>query len=128
MKDKIKIGEYVRTVDGKIGIFDHYSNRKDGSLYKSHLDCFIKFAKLKYCKQCFRGYISKHSKNLIDLIEVGDFVNGYKIDDKKSTLLGTQTYRIDKSGCFVPISQYGEGIKTILTHEQYEENCYKVVE
>lgn len=68
----------------------------------------------------------KHSKQLIDLIEVGDFVNGYKVSDKNGTLLCTNIKGIDRSGYHIPISQYGDGIETILTKESYMANCYKV--
>lgn len=70
--------------------------------------------------------ITKHSKNIIDLIEVGDYVNGILVTGKESTLLYTEIKGIDGSGYHIPISQYGEGIKTILTKEQYEQNSYKV--
>lgn len=68
----------------------------------------------------------KHSNNILDLIEVGDFVNGYKVSDKNGTLLCTNIKGIDRSGYHIPISQYGDGIETILTKEQYQANCYKV--
>lgn len=44
----------------------------------------------------------KHSSNLIDVIEIGDFVNGRDDTCENSD------------------------IKTILTKEQYNTNCYKV--
>lgn len=67
----------------------------------------------------------KYSKNIIDLIEVGDYVNGHKIimDLKQSRKhYGT----ID---CFVTAKDYTfeeNEIETILTKEQYMKNCYKV--
>ena len=125
MKD-IEVGEYVRTADGKIGTFVRYSSRKAESLYKSPADCFIKLGGRKSNLQCFRDYIVKHSKQLIDLIEIGDIVNGYKVSDKNGTLLCTNIKGIDRSGYHIPISQYGEGIKTILTKESYMANCYEV--
>lgn len=70
--------------------------------------------------------LGKVSENLIDLIEVGDYVNGYKVVGKEGTLLYTEIEGIDRSGYHIPISQYGEGIQTILTHELYEKNCYRV--
>lgn len=72
MKD-IEVGEYVRTKDGKIGIFDRYSSRKENSLYKSLFNCFIKIRNRKTPLQCCEDYIVKHSKQLIDLIEVRRF-------------------------------------------------------
>lgn len=66
------------------------------------------------------------SKNIVDLIEIGDFVNGILVSGKESTLLYTEIKGIDNSGYHIPFSQYGENIKSILTHEQYEQNSYKV--
>ena len=71
--EKINIGEYVRTKNGAIGIFDRYSSRKENSLYKSPFNCFIKMKNRKTPLQCCEDYIVKHSKQLIDLIEVRRF-------------------------------------------------------
>lgn len=43
----IEVGEYVRTINGEIGIFDRYSSRKENSLYKSPFNCFIKIKNRK---------------------------------------------------------------------------------
>ena len=69
--------------------------------------------------------IVKHSKNIIDLIEVGDYVNGHKIImDLKQSRKHYNT--ID---CFVTAKGYTfeeNEIETILTKEQYMKNCYKI--
>ena len=77
---EINSNEYVRTIDGKIGMFVRYSSRKDYSLYKIPANCFIRLKNRKSDLQCFRDYIVNHSKNIIDLIEVGDYVNGYRVE------------------------------------------------
>lgn len=123
MEDKIEVNEYVRTKDGKIGIFDRYSLRKENSLYKSPFNCFIKIRDRKAPLQCCEDYIVKHSKQLIDLIEVGDFVNGMEIlyiDDNK--LYVEWDNEFDEFTGFLE----NKDIKTILTKEQYIANCYKV--
>lgn len=122
LDDKIEAGEYVRTKDGKIGIFDRYSSRKENSLYKSTFNCFIKIRNRKTPLQCCEDYIVKHSKQLIDLIEVGDFVNGFPI--LEPIYNGNTMYGIDE-GYENFKKSYGE-IKTILTRENYMDNCYKV--
>lgn len=91
---KIEINEYVRTGDGKI-----YEHIKDGNDYYYSGPTY------------FENYLEdivKHSKQLIDLIEVGDFVNGHRIFCKIHGEIGEKD------------------IKTILTKEQYMANCYKV--
>ena len=122
----IELNEYVRTKNGEIGIFDRYSSRKENSLYKSPFNCFIKIKNRKTPLQCCEDYIVKHSKQLIDLIENKDILK----------------VRIDKTIMFFGIDEstsdtkYKEIIKSIengecelleiLTHQQFETNCYKV--
>ena len=124
--DKIEVGEFVRTVDGKFGIFDRYSERKEDSLYKSPFNCFIKLQKRKTCLQCSRDYIIKHSKNIIDLIEEGDYVNGH--------LIVNEIYGEDDNELYFEIeddlnkSRYiGEkDIEYISTKEKYKEKIYVI--
>ena len=59
--------------------------------------------------------IVKHSKHLIDLIQVGDYVNGELITDKWDTRISSIRSNFSE-----------EDIKTILTKEIYMANCYKV--
>lgn len=60
--------------------------------------------------------ITKHSKNIIDLIEVGDYVNRERVMNIMDNGVGTEVGRFIAK----------EYIDTILTHEMYEQNCYKV--
>ena len=120
----IEVGEYVRTINGEIGIFDRYSSRKENSLYKSPFNCFIKIKNRKTPLQCCEDYIAKHSKQLIDLIEVGDYVNGMEVLDihKPRDLWEPIEIRVDSRYTNFILA---EDIKTILTKEQYMANCYK---
>lgn len=108
----IEVGDYVRTKSG-IGKVEQIGNSlfclEDGSSY-SLSDKTIKY-----------------SKNIIDLIEVGDIVNGYRIDliDPWGVLVHVAR-GINKSGFSIPVAQYEEDIKTVETHEQHEQNCYTV--
>lgn len=63
----------------------------------------------------FKSNIANHSKQLIDLIEVGDYVNGELITDKWDTRISSIRSNFSE-----------EDIKTILTKEIYMANCYKV--
>ena len=67
------------------------------------------------------------SHNLIDLIEVGDYVNGYLVRFVYRPN-GDETFRIEieKDGLKDHIISNSNNIKSILTKEQYENNCYKV--
>lgn len=74
--------------------------------------------------------VVKHSKNIIDLIEVGDIVNGYKVINviNEEPCPSGKCIDIDSSKDSSECTLWEEDIRTILTKEQYEANCYKVKE
>lgn len=114
MKD-IEVGEYVRTDNGEI--------HKVIDIEKGSIK--IKSQYKEWIGLCC---IANHSKQLIDLIEVGDFVNGYRVIsvDYDVTNDTTECIELDLNSNyqynFISIRQ----IQTILTKEQYLANCYKV--
>ncbi len=63
--------------------------------------------------------ITKHSFNLIDLLEYGDYVNLERILDITEEYIRTTETIHNKSWL-------AKNITSILTHEQFEANCYKV--
>ena len=65
--------------------------------------------------------VVKHSKQLIDLIEVGDYVNGKYVKEIKG-------YGNGKSILALIGIIEEQGIKTIVTHEQMQSIEYKVEE
>lgn len=69
-----------------------------------------------------KSHIVKASHNIIDLIEVGDYVNGHLICEKdiKSKL----RYLDSKDRILKYVDDLD--IKTILTKEQFENNCFRV--
>lgn len=113
----IEIGDYVRTRNGEIGIFIEYRNDK--------FFCKIKIRNTYYTPPI--STIVNHSKNIIDLIEVGDFVNGYRVLEMfkfQNDKYAFTTCKSDfKSICRIWSE---EDIETILTKEQYSQNCYTV--
>lgn len=118
---EIEIGEYVRTLDGIKKIIK--ANKGIERTYRGQYEIEPKY-KGSYCIS--EKNIIKHSKNIIDLIEVGDYVNGRKIerindygDFKRAD------FNLDYDDCD---AVYNEDIKTILTHEQFKENCYRLEE
>lgn len=65
--------------------------------------------------------IKSHSKNIIDLIEVGDYVNGEPVE--KINIFPDEFIEIMTTTERLTNSEY---IKSILTKEQYEQNSYKI--
>ena len=76
-----------------------------------------------------KNSISKHSKNIVDLIEVGDYVNGREVKHI-AMFEGFSDYPklifVDEKHLVSGETAENKDIKTILTKEQYEANCYKV--
>lgn len=107
---EIEVGEYVRTKTGEIHkVIEIKENR--------YITNFADYFYYRYDNNMggFKSNIVKHSKQLIDLIEVGDYVNGELITDKWDTRISSIRSNFSE-----------EDIKTILTKEQYMANCYKV--
>lgn len=66
--------------------------------------------------------VVKHSKNIIDLIEVEDIVE-VLVNKRTNEIL---RYTLDTESDLYLLRK--DTIKTILTHEQYERNCYRLEE
>lgn len=111
---EIKENEFIRTKTGKI---DKVINN---NYYMSqYIECEKRIVE--------KENIVKHSKNIIDLIEVGDFVNGMKVND----ISKIQRFNKPIQKCLWANINDGydiinEEIKTILTKEQMEANQYVV--
>ena len=110
----LKIGEYTR-INGKIGkvkdIVLNGNNYEDSGIYLENEKFILGKEEI---------YKLKSSYNIIDLIEVGDYVNGLPV-----------VHNAKNNGGNIVIVVNGdayneEEIKSILTKEQYENNCYKV--
>lgn len=122
MEDKIEVNDYVRTNKGDIGqvigIFNGHCQAKYHIQFQG---------KVKVKRQYLSTHtIIKHSKQLIDLIECGDFVNGHKV---KAIYLNGATKYIKLDNAYKDgqgTRTYEENIETILTKEIYMANCYKV--
>ena len=117
MEEKIEVGEYVRTKDGRIDKVEIFS-----------VGC------VWHCENgmCIDGCnhivthleeIIKHSKQLIDLIEIGDIV------EIRTGLHSSFKYFVENEDDLLlleeKVKQFWK-IKTILTKESYMTNCYQV--
>lgn len=70
-----------------------------------------------------KKHIVKHSSNIIDLIEVGDYVNGSLVLDNVANM-----YLLVSSSDFNNNKIFDYMIKSIVTKENFKNNSYKVVE
>lgn len=133
----MKIGDYVRTKNGFLGKVNKIELKGSGVRYAGEFitDTIIQFNDGKVYERRVRDKdIIKHSKNIIDLIEVGDYVNGNKVvetykDSKKQDELYLEVV-VSSKMIKEPLTDYIEEdrIKSILTKEQYEANCYRLEE
>lgn len=132
MEDKIEIDEYVRTKDGRIAQIK--SIDYEAGIYRFDRIIYINDFAMKedalYNNEVFKKLIVKHSKQLIDLVEVKDVIK-YRIDNI-STTLETKGYiegivDISDEEMLQEIkSDKDYHILEILTKESYMANCYKV--
>ena len=116
MKLELKENMYVRTKDGIIDkvIIDYNGHCVSPNCECKHIIC----AKDYYDED----KIVKASYNIIDILEIGDYVNGCKVI--KNTLKdGGNIVIVQGGNCFT-----SEEIKSIVTKEQFEQMAYKVVE
>lgn len=121
-----EIGEYGRTNLGKIIKFAWLEDEK-GKKYENKVILVDLMLKETYPYYYFKKgeYIVKHSPNLIDLIQCGDYVNGKKVTEIKewnSSKDGFFRYAVT---CHYEIIRTDE-IKIIVTKEQFESISYKL--
>lgn len=123
----IEVNEYVRLARNQginkiIDIYDKkYELETDIANEWGDLTCILEEHQLK-------DEIINHSKQLIDLIEVGDYVNGHRVVNEIWGEDDNNLY-FEIEGGVNKVQYIGEeDIETILTKEQYQANCYKVEE
>lgn len=119
---ELEVGMYVRTKDGYIGkieqeSYEHYNSWRVDELYYD-------VDEHEYRTYLKEYEIIKASHNIIDLIEVGDYVNGILIEriwERKNDCIFFNT--IDDEIMFQITNKT---IESIVTKEQFEQMSYKV--
>ena len=117
---ELKIGMYVR--------YRHLSNTKISKIFRIDESDEDVFVALDNDDGTLESFIIKASYNLIDLIEIGDYVNGLRInsitevDENHDVRLvwNLTTYGDDD------IAFSNEEIKSIVTKEQFNSVKYEV--
>lgn len=129
------IGEYARTNKGNIFIYTNaigLNNEKLDYIWiriknKEYTNCYD--WEKKWLKE---EKIIKHSRNIIDLIEVGDYVNGVEVVDIVNEYRNNETekslYMDSDMGTGYRNQMFAEHIKSIVTKEKFERMKYKVKE
>lgn len=115
--ESFKVGEYVRTKEGYIAKITeiHYLVWFDSPIKKVSGIPLYELSKEEY-----KNLVTKHSKNIIDLIEVGDYVNGKKVLQKIGKFF-------EVSSCDIGNNRiYDYMIKSIVTKQQFSNMEYKV--
>lgn len=113
----IEVGEYIRTKSGYIG---DVVNINEFRPPEAEICVDMNFSDYVFVGE---KDITKHSKNIIDLIKVGDYVNGFRVTGITSNYVYLDKFNVE-TGRIKKIADYQ--VETILTHKQYEQNCYKV--
>ena len=108
--EEIKVGEYVRTISGNIDKVDALYGMIENTI---HLENH-KWQSIKN--------ILKHSSNIIDLIEEGDYVNGEKVLYIDKCLYGGEKVIITE----LNYSIFDNMIDDIVTKEIFNQVKYEV--
>ena len=120
MENEIKVNEYIRTkrgiIDKAVKILDNYIFLKSKFFITEYGESstFIK-----------KTDIVKHSNNLIDIIEEGDYVNGEIVDkifNPRFLSFGELPYIITANNKYEP-----QEIEEIVTKEMMESISYKLI-
>ena len=119
---EIKVGEYGRTNKGKIFIFAWLENSDEKRYTNKVLLGNGKIFENKFYYFDDGEEIVKHSKNIIDLIEVGDIVHTRDVLNEDITYIWSKEY-LD---ALKEDLKNGIELVDILTFEQYTRNCYTV--
>ena len=114
----IEVGEYVRNKQGYIG--------KIYKKFPSGMEIAIDYR----ASHIFNDIV-KHSKNIIDLIEVGDYVNGMLVIEVINITQDDKTYKVvlvnrDKKCILQPLRIYEKTIKSIVTKEKFASMEYRL--
>ena len=116
---ELKEGMYVRTDEGEISKIEWFTfqrwegldNTVEASFWLENKE------RLEYPRDNFKA-----SNNIIDLIEEGDYVNGYYVEDVLKTFVNVAV----GSNYFQSPTIYEEDIKSIVTKEQFYQISYNL--
>ena len=127
--EALSVGMYIRTKDGYISQYKYYDTTNIGKLLCIPLSNGT-FANIENIK--------KFSYNIIDILEVGDYVNGYYVSkiwekDEITHYVNETPIKRKERKIVIQAPSYGgieilknKNIKSVITHEQIEQMEYNV--
>ena len=137
---KLEVGKWCRTKEGTIfkiigGNVDMWEIDIDYSyLSKCENEDYNSYAYNKN-NGLFEDLVVKASYNIIDILEVGDYVNGSEILDFKYEFIEENdnftNFAVVTENCYLENTDsliIEKNIKSVITHEQFEQMAYKVGE
>ncbi len=124
--EKLKEGMYVRTNDGLIAKLIKIDTENEKYKFDNDIQWFYEYYRddidFDDYEEWLEDYTPKFSERLVDLIEEGDYVNGYKVDFVQYNCVVFNHNHPRK------LDIHAEDIKSVVTKEQFESMIYKVGE
>lgn len=121
---EIKVGEYVRTYQGTIARIEDLEFDIKFRI-KDNKPLYIKWQEDFGGTYVQKELIVNHSKNIIDLIEVGDYVNGHKILEIHEALAPDDEKILDIG---YGMAIFNDSVGSIVTKEQFKNIEYRLEE
>ena len=120
----LELNEYIRT---KGGIIAKVIGVQSGGIEKYYFDKEVIDNFKELTQIGTENVVLKHSFNIIDLIEVGDYVNGYLVKSVSDNGVYIDIPFVDSEsiGCGIDLFRSNE-IESIVTKEQFERMEYEV--
>ena len=133
--EALSVGMYIRTKDGIIAKVDYIDDNTiffDKDLYRTYSDG------INFLEKDNLERIVKASYNIIDILEVGDYVNGYYVSkiwekDEITHYVNETPIKRKEREIVIQAPSYGgieilknKNIKSVITHEQIEQMEYNV--
>ena len=117
----MEVGDYVRTKNGISKVKEIHDVVTTDNEYITTLISHDNGT-------CSEENVIKYSQNIIDLIEVGDYVNGYYVEDIRHRYDGEMItiLEVATGSNYFQTPMYEDDIKSIVTREQFEAMQYKV--
>lgn len=120
MSNKLEVGMYVRTKNGNIckilrTTYSKYQSKNKEICYEVDIPINTNY-------ELYIEDIDMYHYDLKRLVQVGDYINGFYVEDVKETFVNVAT----GSNYFQSPTIYEEQIKSIVTKEQFESMSYKV--